>query len=74
MAERPIEGQSLLILKATRSHSDTLESVGLLWTIDQPVQRPLPDNTQHSQETDNPWSRRDSNPQSQQSTSRRPTP
>jgi len=26
-------------------------SVGLLWTRDRPSQRPLPHNTQHSQET-----------------------
>ena len=32
---------------------DTPHSVGLLWTSDHsPTQRPLPDNTQHSQETD----------------------
>jgi hypothetical protein len=30
---------------------DTLISVGLLWTNDQPDERPLLDNTQHSQET-----------------------
>jgi hypothetical protein len=29
-------GQSLLIIYATRSHSDTPQSVGLLWTSDQP--------------------------------------
>ena len=31
---------------------DTPQSVGLLWTRDQLTQRPLPDNTQHSQQTD----------------------
>jgi len=30
----------------------TLNSVGLLWTNDQQVHIPLPDNTQHLQETD----------------------
>jgi hypothetical protein len=30
----------------------TPHSVGLLWTSDQPTQRPLSDNTQHSHETD----------------------
>jgi hypothetical protein len=29
-------GQSLLIVEASRSHSDTPHSVGLLWTSDQP--------------------------------------
>jgi len=36
---------------ALRSHSlDTLLSVGLLWKSDQPTQRHLPENTQHSQQ------------------------
>jgi len=36
----------------SRSHSlDKSHLVGLLWTNDSPTQRPLPDNTQHSQET-----------------------
>ena len=38
-----------------------------------PIQRPLPDNTQHSQETDIYVTQRDSNPQSQQTSDRRPT-
>jgi hypothetical protein len=29
-------GQGLLIIEASRSHSDTPHSVGLLWTSDQP--------------------------------------
>jgi len=37
-------------------------------------QRPLPDNTQHSQQTDIHAPRWDSNPQSQQVSGRRPTP
>jgi len=36
---------------ASRSHSDTPHSVGLLWTSDQPGAE-CSDNTQHSQETD----------------------
>ena len=36
---------------ASRSHSDTPHSVGLLWTSDQPDAE-TSDNTQHSQETD----------------------
>jgi hypothetical protein len=43
-------GQGLLIIEASRSHSDTPYSVGLLWKSDQPDARP--GNTQHSQETD----------------------
>jgi hypothetical protein len=38
----PLVGQLSLIIEASRSHSDTPHSVGLLWTSD---------NTQHSQET-----------------------
>jgi len=52
MVRRPPVGQGLLITEDSRSHSDTPHSVGLLWTSDQPLQRPLPHNTQHSQATD----------------------
>jgi hypothetical protein len=37
MAQQPPLGQGVLIVKASRSHSDTPHSVGLLWTSDQPV-------------------------------------
>jgi hypothetical protein len=37
MARQPLVGQGLLIVEATRSHSDTPHSVGLLWTRDQLV-------------------------------------
>jgi hypothetical protein len=37
MAQQPLVGQSLLIIEASRSHSDTPHSVELLWTRDQPV-------------------------------------
>jgi len=36
MLQQPIVSQDLLITKASRSHSDTPRSVGLLWTSDQP--------------------------------------
>ena len=46
-------GQGLLLFEVARSHSDTPHSVGLLHKSDQArKQRPLLDNTQHSQETD----------------------
>jgi hypothetical protein len=51
VVQQPPVGHSLLIIKASRSHSDTPQSVGLLWTSDQPDTN-LPDDTQHSQETD----------------------
>jgi len=44
-------GQDLLIVEASRSHSDTPHSVGLLWTSDQLDPR-LSDKTQYSQGTD----------------------
>jgi hypothetical protein len=52
MAQQPLVGQGLLIIEASRWHSDTPYTVGLLWTIDQPDAETVPDNTQHSQETD----------------------
>jgi hypothetical protein len=36
MAQQSPVGQGLLIIEASRSHSDTPHSVGLLWTSDQP--------------------------------------
>ena len=37
MAQQPLVGQGLHIIEASRSHSDTPQSVGLLWTSDRPV-------------------------------------
>jgi hypothetical protein len=50
MARQPPVGQGLPIIEASLSRSDTPHSAGFLWTGDQPDA--LPDNTQHSQETD----------------------
>ena len=36
MAPEPLVGQALLIIEASRSHSDTPHSIGLLWMSDQP--------------------------------------
>jgi hypothetical protein len=36
MAQQSLVGQGLLIIEASRSHSDTPHSVGRLWTSDQP--------------------------------------
>jgi hypothetical protein len=41
----------LIIIQTSRSHSDSPHSVTLHWVIG-PSQRPLPDNTQHSQQTE----------------------
>ena len=37
MAQKPLEGQGLLIIEASRphSHSDTPQTIELLWTSDQ---------------------------------------
>jgi hypothetical protein len=51
-AQQPLVGHGLLIIEATRSHSDTPHSVGLSGWVISRAQRPLPDNTQFSQETD----------------------
>jgi len=37
MAQQPPVGHGLLIIEASRSHSDAPHSVGLLWTSDRPV-------------------------------------
>jgi hypothetical protein len=44
MAQLPLVGQTLLIIEAAGSQSDTPHAVGLLWT------RPVPDNIKHSKE------------------------
>jgi hypothetical protein len=70
MARQPPVGQDLLIIEASRSHSVTPHSVGLLWTSDQVVAETS--TWQYTTLTrDRP--RRDRNPQSQQASGRRPT-
>jgi hypothetical protein len=45
-------GQDLHIIEDSRSHSDAPQSVGLLWTSDQPdAETTTSKNTQHSQQT-----------------------
>jgi len=70
----PPVGQGLLIHEFSRSHSEALHSVGLLWTSDQPVAETS--TWQHTTlKTDkHPCPGWDSNPQSQQASGRRPTP
>jgi len=46
MARHPLVGQGLLIDEASRLHSDTPHSLGLLWTSDQPDA--LPSTWQHN--------------------------
>jgi hypothetical protein len=53
VAQQDAVSQGLLITDASRSHSDTPHSVGLLWTSDQPDARDLYLTThKHSEETD----------------------
>jgi hypothetical protein len=47
MTQQPLLGQGLLIIEASRSHSDTPRSVGLLLTSDKPEA-----DIQHSQDRD----------------------
>ena len=49
MAQQPLVGHGLLIIEASRSHSDTTHSSG---RVTSPTQRSLPDNTQQSQRTE----------------------
>jgi len=67
-------GQRLLIIEAARSHSDPRQSVGLLWTSDQPVAETSA--WQHTTLTRDrqpcPW--QDLNPYSLPASGRGPTP
>ena len=54
MAQQSLVGQGLLIIEASLSHSDTPHSVGLSGRVVSPTEKPLPDNTQHSQQTSMP--------------------
>jgi len=47
MAQKPPVGQGLLIIQASRSHSDTPHLVGLVCTSDQ-LDTETSDNTRHS--------------------------
>ena len=51
MVQQPQTGQIVLIIEASRSHSDISHLVGLLCKSDKPDAENS-DNTQHSQETD----------------------
>jgi hypothetical protein len=73
-APQPLVGHGLLIIKASRSHSDTPRSVGLLWTSDQPnAEASIWQHTTFTRDRHS-CPRWDSNPQSQRATARRSTP
>ena len=71
VALRPNAGHGLLIHEVSRSHTtmhhSRQDSSGRVISSSQ---RPLPDNTQHSQQTNIPCPRWDSNPRSQQACGR----
>jgi hypothetical protein len=72
--QQPPVGQGLLIFEASRSHSDTSHSVGLLWMREGSVAESS--TWQHTTFTRDrhPCPLWDSNPQSQQASGRRLTP
>ena len=72
--DSPPVDQGLLIHEVSRAHNDAPQSVGLLWTSDQPVAETS--TWQHTTLTTDKhsWPRWNSNPQSQQASGRRPTP
>jgi hypothetical protein len=49
MAPQRLVDEGLLIIEASRSHSDTPHSVGLLWTKNQPVAEISKPNTRKTQ-------------------------
>jgi hypothetical protein len=63
--DSPLLDQGLSIIELSRSYSDTLHSVGFLWTSDQPDAGTS--NCQHTTLSRDrlPWFRQDSKPQSQ---------
>ena len=73
MARRLLVGQSLLILKASRSHSQTQHSVGFLRTSDLLRRREVYLTTRNALKRQAAIFRRNSNPQSQKASGRRPT-
>jgi hypothetical protein len=74
MAPEFLVGSGLPIIEASRSHSDTPHSVGLLCTSDRPnvETSTLIKHNIHKRQTSIRW--QDSNPQSQQANDDRPTP
>jgi hypothetical protein len=58
-----------LLFEVLQSHTDSPNSLGILWTSDQPVTK-----TTHNTNILHPRLLRNSNPQSQQASGRRPTP
>jgi len=73
MARQPLMGQDLLIVEASRSHSDTPQSVVLLCMSDRSVEGNSTLLHTTLARDRHPWPRRDLNPQIQQQSDRRPS-
>jgi len=74
MGQQPLIGEVLLIIEASRSHSDTTQSAGILWMNDQPDGKTsVRLNTTLTRDR-HPCTWRDSKPQSQSASCRRPKP
>jgi hypothetical protein len=73
IAQQPLVGLGLIIINASRSHSDTPHPVGLLWTSDQSDAETS--TLQHRKLTRDrhPCPLLDSNPHAQQPSGRRST-
>jgi hypothetical protein len=72
LVQQPPVGQGFLIIKASPSPLETPYTVGLLWTSDQPnAETSTSQHTTFSRDKTT-MPRRDSNPQSQQASGRRP--
>jgi len=69
-----LEGQGLLIVEDSWSHSGTPHPVGFLWTSDQPDAETSTWLHTTLTRDRHPCPRRDSNSQSQEASGRRPTP
>ena len=72
-ARQPLMGQCLLVMWDSRSHSDTQHSVGFLWVNDQPDAEISTRQHRTLARDRYPRPKRDWNPQSQQTSGRRPT-
>jgi hypothetical protein len=74
LAQQPTVGHGVLIIDASRSHSDSPQSAGILWTSVRPFAETC--SWQHTTITrdKHPCFRQDSNPQSQHASGRRPKP
>jgi len=68
-------GLDFHIFEISISHSDTPQSVGLLWSSDQPIaESSIPDYTNKTRKRQTSMPGRNSNPQSQEASGCRPWP